>query len=44
MVGVLTMAGSRVDVLATPCRDESRLATSIQGARIGTSVHVISPF
>lgn len=33
-VGMLTMAGPRVDVLATPCADDGRLQTVIQGVKL----------
>lgn len=33
-VGMLTMAGKRVELLATPCRDESRLTSTIQRVNI----------
>ena len=33
-VGILTMAGSRIDILATPCTDDSRLLSVIQGVKL----------
>lgn len=34
-LGLMTMAGSRVDLLATLCRDDSRLYATIQSIKLG---------
>ncbi len=36
-VGLMTMGGRRVNLLATPCADDGRLVTSLQSIKLGMS-------
>jgi 26S proteasome regulatory subunit N10 len=41
-VGVLTMAGKRIDVLMTPTRDLGAIMSSVQGIKIGGKCNFLS--